>query len=119
MSFLEVYTPAQIKACSQMLQHTFEDGRTLEEFLEFAKYLKDHTADIRVRNVRLVFKRKDVDITDSTTIMNSIGWDTLRSWQRIKKIIEKAGISPQAMKDYTRNARKAWLMGEPTGPRKP
>jgi hypothetical protein len=52
---LEAYTPAQVRACSRMLDAVLSVGKTIEEFLALAHLMHIWATDPTINKLRLVF----------------------------------------------------------------
>lgn len=116
---LEVYTPAQIRACSSMLNRVFRSGKTLHDFMELARYVTVNSTSSLVTNMRLAFKVKESDILYKEDALNTVGWRNLRAWIKVNKLLNKVKLTPEEVRIYVKHARRAELELEETGYIKP
>jgi hypothetical protein len=115
LMILEIYTPAQIRACSKMLDRVFKAGKSLKDFQELAKYVTDNALEPMVTKMRLVFSVKSSDVVHRDDALRGIGWRNLRNWLKIKKLLDKVEITSEVVQTYVRQARKAELKLEESG----
>lgn len=109
MKVLEVYTPAQIRACGQMLELFFAQGRRLEEFLELVAVAKAQSTHPMMSKYRLVFETSVNGDSSNEEILNSFSYETLRSWLKIEKLFSSRTIRLPEVRSAAKRLRKAAL----------
>jgi hypothetical protein len=109
MKILEAYTPAQIRACGQMLERSFEHGLELGDFLELAATLKAQAAHPMMQKFRLVFSVNGDSNSSNESVLEAFSHYTLRTWLKMKELFEERKIERQDIRSAIRRIRSADL----------
>jgi hypothetical protein len=107
MKILEAYTPAQIRACGQMLERSFEHGLALGDFLELTATLKAQAAHPMMQRFRLVFSVNGDSNSSNEAVLEAFNRFTLRTWLKMKKLFDERKISTADIKLMERKLRRA------------
>lgn len=116
MKAFEAFSSKDIRTCARILSLLEAKGLDLSD-------LRAHAAHMRFmggKGANLVFRGVDLgdpDITDS--VMEGIGWRTLRIWRKIKGIVDKSGKTDAEIRSFVRTERKRWLEHEAYGTLRP
>lgn len=115
MKILEAYTPAQIRACGQMLERSFEHGQKLEDFLELAQLMRDQAANPLMQGFRLIFQVNGNSNSSNESLLRSFPLITLKTWLKIQSLfLERSIKEPDvklAIKDIRKTDLKATVFG--------
>lgn len=119
MKMLEAYTPAQIRACGQMLERTLAGGRSLEDFLEFTSIVKAQAAYPLMQGFRLVFSVNGDSNSSNEAVLESISYATLKTFLKLQGLFEEREIKAKDIKTAVKKLRKIdfaqtrWGKGKP------
>lgn len=119
MKILEAYTPAQIRACGQMLERSFEHGKTLEEFLELAAMVKAQAAHPLMQGFRLVFSVNGNSDSSNESLLESFHLRTLRTFLKIQELFDERSIGRSEIRKAIKKLRKIELASTKFGWQKP
>lgn len=119
MKILEAYTPAQIRACGQMLERTFDNGGDLETFLELASMVKAQAAHPMMQGFRLVFSVNGESDSSNEAVLESFNYGTLRTFLKMEELFGKREIKKNNIRGAIKKLRKIELNSTKFGMLKP
>ena len=119
MKILEAYTPAQIRACGQMLERTLASGKSLEDFRELASIVKAQAAHPLMQGFRLVFSVNGDSNSSNEAVLEAFHYTTLRTWLRMKELFEEREINKSDIRSVVRKLRKVEIESTSFGRSKP
>lgn len=106
MKILEAYTPAQIRACSQMLERSFDHGQSLEDFLELASMVKANSAHPMMQRFRLVFSVNGDSNSSNESLLEAFPMQTLKTWLKMEELFGERKITRFEVKQAHKKLRK-------------
>lgn len=106
MKILEAYTPAQIRACSQMLERSFDHGQSLEDFLELAAFVKAQAAHPMMRGFRLTFSVNGDSNSSNESVLEAFPLQTLKTWLKMEELFTERKINRPEVKQAYKKLRK-------------
>lgn len=109
MKILEAYTPAQIRACGQMLERSFEHGQSLEEFLELAAFVKAQAAHPMMQRFRLTFSVNGDSNSSNEAVLEAFPRQTLKTWLKMEELFKERKITQAEVKQAHKKLRKIEL----------
>ena len=114
MKTLEVFSPKDIRTCARLLKRLEQSnfGLTdLHSYAEHIKFLAKGGGSLIFGGV--LFENEEINI------LNGLGWQTLKTWLRIKKNLDKAQMTEKETKTFVKQERKKWLLQESYGGKRP
>jgi len=105
MKPLEAFSPKDVRTCARILDLLAGKGLDLSD-------LRSHAAHMRFMagwGMRLIFRGVSFDEKE-IDVHNGLGWYTLRTWLRIKRIL--GGKTEEEIRSFVQAERKKWLEKE-------
>ena len=109
MKILEAYTPAQIRACGQMLERSKDHGLSFEEFLEFTQMVKAQSAHPMMQRFRLTFSVNGESNSSNEMLLGAFNYGTLKVFLKMEGLFQDRSIERKDIKKAIRSLRKVDL----------
>ena len=104
MKPLEAFTPKDIRTCARIIGLLESKGLDLGDLKAHA----EHMAFMAGKGGSLIFR--GVELTEHPgSVLEGLGWQTLRIWLKIAKIIDRAGLTLEEARAFMIQGRKKEL----------